>query len=95
MALYQNSVFSDFTIILLQQNSFRTIDLFLLAFSAAAFCWYAQNVARPCSCGDQVVTDRQTDRHTNTHGKTTITLHLCAPVNKITDLKYGTLRGYT
>ena len=42
------------------------------AFSAAAFCKYAQNVARPCSRGDQVVTERQT--HTHTHGKTTITM---------------------
>ena len=33
-------------------------------FSAAFFCWYAQNLARPCSYGDQVVTDRHTHTHT-------------------------------
>ena len=34
-------------------------------------------ISKRCdSCGDQVVTDRQTDRHTHTHWETTITLHL-------------------
>ena len=50
-----------------------------LTVTIPAFCIYAQNTVRPCSCGDQAVTHT----HTHTAQKTTITLRLCARVNNI------------
>ena len=58
-----------------KQDHFRSICFYFLPFTVPSFFGYAQNVARSCSCGDQVVT--------HTHKKTTITLHLRARVNNI------------
>ena len=84
MAPCKNSVLSDLTRLYLCNKT--TLE------QLACLSWhsqqqlsvnYAQNVAQPCSCGDQVVTDRQT--HICTHTKTgrllTVTLCLRAWIN--------------
>ena len=61
-----------YTAVSLQQDEFRTNRFYFLPFTIPAFCRYAQNTVRPCSCRDQAVTQ------THTHQKTTTTLRLRA-----------------
>ena len=64
----KNSVFSDFTELYLCNKTTSEQMACISWQSQQHLSVDVQNVARPCSCGDQVVTNRHTT-HTHRHGR--------------------------
>ena len=53
-----------YTAVSLLQDEFRTNHFYILPVTILAFCIYAQNAVRPCSCGHQ---GSNTHTHTPEH----------------------------